>query len=109
MFFIALFFTALGTAIASCLEDMSSFPLVMNFVVMPIFFLSGALFPLENLPYSIQWFSYANPLSFGVDGLRITLANGGAFFGLGMDLLISVGAIAVILVIGAQLFRRIQI
>jgi ABC-2 type transport system permease protein len=109
MFFIALFFTAFGTAIASCLEDMSSFPLIMNFVVMPIFFLSGSLFPLENLPSSIRWFSYINPLTYGVDGLRIALVGGEAFFGLGMDLLISIGAIAIILVIGTQLFRRIQI
>src|SRR3990167_6381801 len=50
MALIALFFTALGTAIACTLEDMQAFPLIINFLVMPLFFLSGALFPLKRLP-----------------------------------------------------------
>lgn len=108
MVLIALFFTALGTAIASLLEDMSAFPLVMNFLVMPIFFLSGALFPLENLPTSIRWFSYANPLSYGVDGLRITLTDQ-VFFGLGADILFLGISNMAVLFVGAWLFKRIQV
>lgn len=108
MILIALFFTALGTAIASFLEDMSAFPLVMNFLVMPVFFLSGALFPLENLPTSIQWFSYINPLSYGVDGLRITLTDQ-VFFGLGTDILFLGVANIAILFVGAWLFKRMQV
>ena len=50
MVLIAVMFTALGTAIASVLSDFQGFQLVMNFLVMPIFFLSGALFPLTNVP-----------------------------------------------------------
>ena len=50
MVLIALLFTALGTAIASVLEDMQGFQLIMNFLVMPLFFLSGALFPVQGLP-----------------------------------------------------------
>jgi ABC-2 type transport system permease protein len=49
MFLIAILFSALGTAIASNIEDMQAFSLIMNFVIMPIFFLSGALFPLDGL------------------------------------------------------------
>ena len=45
MILIAIFFTAFGTAIGSVLEDMQGFPLVMNFLVMPLFFFSNALFP----------------------------------------------------------------
>lgn len=108
MLFIALFFTALGIAIASLLEDMSAFPLIMNFLVMPIFFLSGAIFPLENLPASIRWFSYINPLSFGVDGLRISL-TGEIFLGVNLDILFLVPAICSMLFIGAWLFKKIQI
>lgn len=108
MILIALFFTAMGTAIASFLEDMHAFPLVMNFLVMPIFFLSGALFPIKNLPASIQWFSYIDPLSYGVDGLRSTL-TGEAFFGLHQSLLVLLLGTALIMVLGAWLFRRIQI
>ena len=50
MLLVALLFTALGTGIASVLEDMQGFQLIMNFLVMPLFFLSGALFPLAGLP-----------------------------------------------------------
>lgn len=108
MALIALFFTALGTAIASFLEDMSAFPLIMNFLVMPLFFLSGALFPVSNLPPSISWFSYINPFSYGVDGIRGVL-TGEVFFGLGVDISVLVVVILAMLGIGAYLFRRIQI
>ena len=62
MILIALVFTALGTAIASTLEDMQGFQLIMNFVVMPVFFLSGSLFPLllpfsNGSPYSTRSFT----------------------------------------------------
>src|SRR5215467_6260186 len=49
MALIAIVFAALGTTIGSSLKDMQGFQLVMNFLVMPIFFLSGALFPLDNV------------------------------------------------------------
>ena len=50
MLLVALMFTAFGTAVASVMEDFQGFQIVMNFVVMPTFFLSGALFPLANVP-----------------------------------------------------------
>lgn len=108
MFLIAILFTGLGTAIASFLEDMQGFQLIMNFLVMPIFFLSGALFPLEGLPKAIDIVAQFNPLSYGVDGLRGTLL-GTFHFGASMDILILAIVSAVILVIGAVLFSRIQI
>ena len=49
MMLIALVFAALGTAIGSVLQDMQGFQLIMNFLVLPIYFLSGALYPLKNL------------------------------------------------------------
>jgi ABC-2 type transport system permease protein len=55
MFLIALMFTAMGTAIASNLKDLQSFQLIMNFLVAPISFLSGALYPLTNLPLLLKW------------------------------------------------------
>ena len=108
MALIALFFTALGTSIASFLEDMKAFPLVMNFLVMPIFFLSGALFPLENLPLSIRWFSYIDPLSYGVDGIRSALTDY-AFFSLTQNLLFLIISLIIIMILGSYLFKRIQI
>ncbi len=108
MFLIAVLFSALGTAIASVLEDMQGFQLIMNFLVMPLFFLSGALFPLENLPKAISIVASIDPLSYGVDGLRATLVNG-AHFGLSLDFLV-LGAITLLLLsVGSYLFSKIQI
>src|SRR5947209_10196031 len=70
MLLIAVVFAALGTIIGSSLKDMQGFQLVMNFLVMPIFFLSGALYPLSNLPAALTVLTRLDPLSYGVDGLR---------------------------------------
>jgi len=108
MFLIALLFTALGAAIASVLEDMQGFQLIMNFLVMPLFFLSGALFPLRGLPKIIGVVASIDPLSYGVDGLRGTLTNG-AHFGLGLDFLVLGAVTLILLFVGSYLFSKIQI
>ncbi len=108
MVFIALFFTALGTAIASLLKDMQGFQLIMNFLLMPLFFLSGALFPLQGLPKIIGLVASIDPLSYGVDGLRGTLVNG-AHFGLFTDFFVLSALTIIILAIGSYLFSKIQI
>jgi ABC-2 type transport system permease protein len=108
MFLIAIFFTALGTAIASVLEDMQGFQLIMNFLVMPIFFLSGALFPLENFPKAIKTVANLNPLSYGVDGLRGAVTNL-SHFGMHIDILVLSVIVLVVLVIGSYLFTKIEI
>ena len=81
MVLIAVMFTALGTAIASVLSDFQGFQLMMNFLVMPIFFLSGALFPLMGLPRALDIIARIDPLSYGVDGLRSSM-TGLSHFGL---------------------------
>ncbi|MCX6721154.1 MAG: ABC transporter permease [Candidatus Staskawiczbacteria bacterium] len=108
MFMIALLFAALGIAIASVLEDMHGFQLIMNFLVMPIFFLSGALFPLAGLPKAILIITAIDPLSYGVDGLRGTLA-GAAHYGLMPDFLILACIVAVLMALGSYLFSKIQV
>lgn len=108
MFLVAILFTAVGTAIASVLEDMQGFQLIMNFLVMPLFFLSSALFPLDNLPPVITTIASLDPLTYGVDGLRGTLVNG-AHFGLGLDLLILSVVAAFFVLIGSKLFSRIEV
>jgi len=108
MFLIALMFAALGTAIASILEDMHGFQLISNFLIMPIFFLSGALFPLNNLPKAIGIITAIDPLSYGVDGLRGTLING-AHYGMMFDFVILLAVSSVIIAIGTYLFSKIQV
>ncbi len=104
----ALLFTAMGTAIASLLEDMQGFQMVMNFLVMPIFFLSGALFPFEGLPGSIFIAASLNPLSYGVDGLRGALA-GQMHFSFITDFAVLSVITALFLVVGSYLFSKIEI
>jgi ABC-2 type transport system permease protein len=108
MFLIALLFTAIGTAIASLLEDFQGFQLIMNFLVMPLFFLSGSLFPLTSAPFFLKVISSVDPLTYGVDGLRQSLI-GISQFGLITDISI-LGILTLIsLGIGGYLFSKIQI
>lgn len=108
MFLIAILFTAFGTAIASVLEDMQGFQLIMNFLIMPIFFLSGSFFPLVGLTGAIDIIAKANPLTYGVDGLRGTLMTMN-HFPLSLDLLVMTLVTAALLAIGSYLFSKIQI
>jgi ABC-2 type transport system permease protein len=108
MFLIAMLFTAFGTAIASKMNDMHGFQLIMNFLVMPLFFLSGAFFPLNDLPKALSIITRIDPLTYGVDGLRAALA-GSSHFGLTTDFLV-LGVITLFfLALGSYLFSKIEI
>jgi ABC-2 type transport system permease protein len=108
MFLTAVLFTALGTAIAARLEDMQAFPIIMNFLIMPLFFLSGAMFPLRNLPPVLAAVTRSNPLSYSVDAMRASL-TGISHFGIPLDLLVIVGSTGILLGIGSWLFSRIEL
>jgi ABC-2 type transport system permease protein len=108
IFLIALLFTALGTAIASVMRDFQGFQLIINFLIMPLFFLSGSLFPLDGLPGPLKIIIRLNPLSYGVDGLRHTLIKT-YNFGLLPDFLVLGCITAAILILGSYLFSKIQI
>jgi ABC-2 type transport system permease protein len=105
---IAVVFAALGTAIGSAIKDMQGFQLVMNFIVMPIFFLSGALFPLANLPAVMTVITHLDPLTYGVDGLRGALINAWHFHPV-----VNVSVLAALAVVfisaGAYLFSKIEV
>jgi ABC-2 type transport system permease protein len=73
MFMISAAFVSLGIAFATRMSDPHGFQLVMNFLIMPVFFLSGALFPLDNLPPWLTVLTRINPLTYGVDGMRFAL------------------------------------
>jgi ABC-2 type transport system permease protein len=108
MALISLLFTSLGTALASKMEDMQAFPLVMNFIIMPVFFLSGALFPLDTAPQTLKIISYFNPLTYGVDGIRGAL-TGMSQFGFLIDFGVGFVLTAIVLLIGSRMFSKIQI
>lgn len=79
MALIAATFIGLGLIFASKMKDMQGFSIVMNFVIFPIFFLSGALYPLENFPNWLRYLSHIDPLTYGVDGLRKALIGISSF------------------------------
>jgi len=108
MFLIALLFTALGTGIASRLEDMQAFPLIMNFLIMPIFFLSGALFPLNGVPKGIEIAAKINPMTYGVDAIR-SLLTGISNTGLFIDFIVVIDVTLLVLGIGIYLFSKIEV
>jgi ABC-2 type transport system permease protein len=105
---IAVVFAALGTAIGSVIKDMQGFQLVMNFLVMPLFFLSGALFPLANLPIVMGVITRFDPLTYGVDGLRGSLIGHWHFTPVFNASLLGLIALA-FLSLGAYLFSKIEV
>jgi ABC-2 type transport system permease protein len=105
---VAVVFSGLGTAIGSSMKDMQAFPLVMNFLMLPIFFLSGALFPLTNLPKALSIVTSLDPLAYGVDGLRAALIAQ-SHFGAALDLVVLCGVAVVLLGLGAWRFSKIEI
>jgi len=107
MLLIAIFFSGLGLAIASKMKDMQGFQLIMNFLIMPTFFLSGALFPLENLPPAIYFISRIDPLTYGVDGMRGALA-GMSVFGVYSDFATLFTLSVLVCLIGAFLFSKVE-
>ena len=105
MILISVTFLGLGLIFASKMKDMQGFSIVMNFVIFPLFFLSGALYPLENLPVWLRYLGYADPLTYGVDGLRgvlIGVSSRPVLLDLGLMLLFSL----LMIVWGAYSFEK---
>ncbi len=107
MILIAVVFLSMGLVFASNMRDIHGFNLVMNFIVFPIFLLSGALFPVENLPPAVRFLSYLDPLTYGVDGLRGSLIGMSAF-PLLLDIAILLLSAIVMIVLGAYFFERCE-
>lgn len=108
MLLVALLFTALGTALATKLQDMQGFQLIMNFLVMPMFFLSGAIFPLEGLPTALSIVAKLDPLTYGIDAFRGLMINM-AHLGVGTDIAVVAIIAAGFLALGTHSFSKIQI
>lgn len=104
---IACLFASLGTAIGAVLQNMQGFQLIMNFLVMPIFFLSGALYPLTNLPRLFSIVISLDPLAYGVDAMR-TVLIGISHYGIAIDAAVLLGVTAVLLAVGSHLFSKIE-
>ncbi len=108
MLITAILFTAIGTAIASKLTDMQGFQLLMNLLVMPLFFLSGALFPLNDLPKSISVITSLNPLTYAVDLIRYFLIGINSF-SVVISIIILIILMSFSVVIASRLFSRMEV
>jgi len=108
MILMAFIFTSIGLIFASRMKDEQGFGLIMNFIVFPLLFLSGAFVPLNNFPLWVKIISYANPMTYGVEGLRHSLLG---FSMISLPVCLTVmGSIAVLLIIiGAYFFETSEV
>ncbi len=113
---IGLFMTSLacasvGMVIAVYSQTLEDFAVIMNFVIFPMFFLSGALYPLEQLPVALKFIAFCNPFSYGVDLLKHALLEGvpprfDTDFPVLQDLMVTTGFILVALLIACLRFSQ---
>ena len=108
MALIGISFTAFGIAIASRMEDMTGFQLIMNFIIFPVFALSGAFFPIKSLPPVMATATMLDPLTYGVEGIRYGLTGSSQIDPL-ICLAVLCGFTIATTAIGAYLFRKIRI
>lgn len=99
--------TSLGAGIASMVDDFQGFQGINNLLIMPLFFLSSALYPLDSVPKPLEIISTLNPISYMVDALRFFLSNQ-THFGLGLDLIVMSATFVAALAFAVNRFNKIQ-
>jgi len=100
-----------GILLASFYESYESFSVIMNFIVMPMFFLSGAMYPVKLMPPVLQFFTRVNPLTYGIDAIKHLIFPAGtgamgADFPLPLDLGVILAASVVFVAIAGKAFER---
>ncbi len=107
IFVVGMAFTSFGVAIATQLEDIRALQSIESFLMFPLLFMSGAFFPITELPSGIQTLAYINPLFYGVDGMRGALLGAGtSTLPMWIDLLVVTAFCAILILLGAYLFNR---
>jgi ABC-2 type transport system permease protein len=99
---------SIGLTIGSMMDSFEGFQLVSSFLLFPLFFLSGALFPINKLPIWISPFTFINPLTYSVDGMRHIIL-GASQFSVWLDFGVIAGFAALTLVVGAFAFERMKL
>ncbi|AXV37287.1 MAG: ABC transporter permease [Methanobacteriaceae archaeon] len=102
---ISLGLASLGLLIASFTDSMEGFNLILSFIVLPMFLLSGALFPITGLPSWLQFAVYLNPLTYGVDALRYTIL-GTSTLPLYINVIVVFGFALLMIFISAFIFSK---
>lgn len=103
--------TSIGIFIAAQLKSFDGFNIIMNFLVMPMFFLSGAMYPVASMPDILRHITHLNPLTYGIDAFKHVLLRDsspplGPEFPFFLDIAIVAAVSAVMLTIAALSFRR---
>lgn len=100
--------SSLGIVIATFYESLESFSVIMNFIVMPMFFLSGAMYPVKTLPKVFMTITWLNPFTYGIDALKHTLLGSAGIydFPLFVDLGILLATSIIFVTMGAVIFER---
>jgi len=98
---------SIGLIIGSFMESPEGFNLIVSFLVFPLFFLSGALFPIDNLPSWLRAFTTLNPVTYAVDGMRGVML-GMSTFPVMMDFGVLLGFAVAMIVIGSIAFSRMK-
>lgn len=100
----------IGLTFASVMKSFEGFGLIQTFINLPMFFLSGALFPLTSVPEWLRWFSFCNPLTYGVDAMR-TVMMGNVFvplFPMYIDMAVLLGFAVFMFCVGTWAFSRTE-
>ena len=99
---------SLGLTIGSIMTSPEGFGLVTSFLIFPLFLLSGALFPVKNLPSWLFGFVAVNPVSYAVDALRTVILGSASGFGLIADFAVLIAFALVMVSIGTYAFRKMK-
>ena len=108
LFLVAMLSSALGAVIAARLDDMRGFPLIFIVLVQPLFYLSGAIFPIKDLPVALDIITKLNPFTYGVDGLRGAVSGVYVFspmLSLGVLFVVTI----IIMAVGVYQFSKVQL
>ncbi|MDG6936862.1 MAG: ABC transporter permease [Nitrososphaerota archaeon] len=100
---------SMGLIFGALMSSPEGFGLVVTFVIFPLFFLSGALFPVDKLPGWLYAFVAVNPVSYAVDALRTVILGIKSSFGLPLDFAVILGFAIAMLLIGTYSFKRMKI
>ncbi|MGN6615256.1 MAG: ABC transporter permease [Candidatus Nitrosocosmicus sp.] len=100
--------TSLGLAIGSFMESLEGFQLIVSFVVFPLYFLSGALFPLKNIPYWLLILTTIDPATYAVEALRTAMINIPGKNPFALNIVLLVISTIVLGIIGIACFRKMK-
>lgn len=96
-----------SSGVGAFVNDFQGFQAINQFLIFPLFFLSGALYPLNSVPTALQIIAYINPVSYAIDAMRATML-GQTHYGLLLDITVLTATAIILVVFGAYQFKKIE-